>query len=84
MTVEQVGSDIPRTLEELPEKFDDFKAEFNEFKYKLLADYERMSEAARSYRTRTFLFWTGFGTGFAVGALLTLMTIFVLAVYLEW
>ena len=80
MTVERVGSDIPRSLEELPEKFDDFKAEFNEFKYKLLVDYGRVSEEARSYRANHFLFWSGF----AVGALLTLLTISALGVYLEW
>ena len=80
MTVERVGSDIPRALEELPEKFDDFKTEFNEFKYRLLADYERVSVEARSYRANPFLFWSGF----AVGALLTLLTIFALSVYLEW
>lgn len=80
MTVERVESDISRALEELPEKFDDFKAEFEEFKYKLLADYERMSEKTRSYRASPFLFWSGF----AVGALLTLLTIFALSVYLEW
>lgn len=80
MTVERVGSDIPRTLEELPEKFDDFKVEFDEFKFKLLADYERMSKEARSYRVSPFLFWIGL----AVGALLTLFTIFALTVYLEW
>ena len=79
MTVERVEPGIPRTLEELPEKFDDFKTEFNEFKYKLLADYERVSEEARSYRASPFLFWSGF----AVGALLTLLTIFALSVYLE-
>ncbi len=75
MTVERVGSDIPRALEELPEKFDDFKTEFNEFKYRLLADYECKREEARSYRTSPLLFMDWIRSGSAVDAFDDLCTV---------